>query len=212
MTENTGRRLPVYLVLDKSASMTGTPIEAVRQGIKALVHELKGDPMAYEIAHLAVIAFDNVVTQVSPLADLPGFREPALEASGGTALGAALDALNRSIQADVRRSSATQKGDYRPLVFLLTDGQPTDDWLPPAQRLKALGLTVVACAAGPAADVDLLRQITENVIELKDLEPGSLRVFFQYVSNSIRVASRSVLRSPEGAPLALPEPPSPYAA
>lgn len=39
-----GRRLPVYLVLDTSGSMSGEPIEAVRVGMKALVAELKGDP------------------------------------------------------------------------------------------------------------------------------------------------------------------------
>ncbi|MBQ4310052.1 MAG: VWA domain-containing protein, partial [Oscillospiraceae bacterium] len=51
------RRLPVYLLLDTSGSMTGDPIEAVRQGVKALVSELRGDPQALETAYLSVITF-----------------------------------------------------------------------------------------------------------------------------------------------------------
>src|SRR3954453_19327240 len=98
MANNTTRILPIYLVLDVSASMAGAPIESVRQGVKAVVHELRGDPMAYEIAHLAVITFDSIATQVSPLADLTGFHEPRLQASGSTALGAALDLLIRHIE------------------------------------------------------------------------------------------------------------------
>ena len=44
------RRLPVYLLLDCSGSMSGEPIESVRQVIKMLVNELKGDPQALETA------------------------------------------------------------------------------------------------------------------------------------------------------------------
>ena len=53
------RRLPVYLLLDCSGSMMGEPIEAVRQGVKALLSELKGDPQALETAYLSVITFDG---------------------------------------------------------------------------------------------------------------------------------------------------------
>src|SRR4028119_2286837 len=53
------RRLPVYLVLDCSGSMTGEPMEAVRQGMKTLLGELKSDPQALETVYLSVITFDS---------------------------------------------------------------------------------------------------------------------------------------------------------
>ena len=53
------RRLPVYLVLDCSGSMTGEPIEACRQGLKALLADLRSDPQALETAYLSVITFST---------------------------------------------------------------------------------------------------------------------------------------------------------
>ena len=87
------RRLPVYLLLDCSGSMMGEPIEAVRQGVKALLSELKGDPQALETAYLSVITFDSTARQTTPLTELLLFKEPQLNASGATALGEALEIL-----------------------------------------------------------------------------------------------------------------------
>lgn len=81
------RRLPVYLLLDCSGSMSGEPIEAVKQGIKALLTELKGDPQALETACLSVITFNSTARQISPLTELMLFKEPELTAGGATALG-----------------------------------------------------------------------------------------------------------------------------
>src|SRR5271157_971523 len=126
MSEFVGRRLPVYLVLDVSGSMTGEPIEAVRQGVKALLADLRGDPQALETAYLSVITFSNGAQQVCPLTELTTFTEPQLVASGSTALGEALKLLGQCVDREVRRSTPTQKGDWKPLIFLMTDGQPTD--------------------------------------------------------------------------------------
>ena len=120
------RRLPVYLLLDCSGSMMGEPIEAVRQGIKALLSELRGNPQALETAYLSVITFDSSARQVTPLTELMSFTEPQINASGATAMGGALRVLMECADKEVRKGSEEQKGDYRPLVFILTDGCPTD--------------------------------------------------------------------------------------
>ena len=64
------RRLPVYLLLDCSGSMTGEPIEAVKTGLQVLVSALRQDPQAIESAYLSVITFDSSARQVVPMTDM----------------------------------------------------------------------------------------------------------------------------------------------
>ena len=203
------RRLPVYLLLDCSGSMMGEPIEAVRQGVKALLSELKGDPQALETAYLSVITFDSSARQVIPLTELMQFQEPELKASGATALGGALNVLMECVNSEVRKSSETQKGDWRPLVFILTDGAPTDveAFGQAAQALKGMkAANIVACAAGSRADTTYLRQITDNVLMMNTLSAGDMARFFAWVSGSIKMSSKSLDARP-GAAIELPPPP-----
>jgi len=72
--DDTIRRLPVYLLLDCSGSMSGEPIEAVRQGIDHLLSELRGDPNALETVWLSVITFSSVARQAVPLTELLAAR------------------------------------------------------------------------------------------------------------------------------------------
>lgn len=205
--ENFSRRLPVYLVLDCSGSMSGEPIEAVKQGIKALLSELRSDPQALETAYLSVITFDSTARQVTPLTELMLFKEPKLKASGTTALGEALRMLTDCIRQEVRKSTGQQKGDWKPLVFLLTDGVPTDSWEQAAKDLKSTKpANIIACAAGADADTSVLKKITDCVIMMNSLSPGDLSRFFAWVSGSIKMSSKSVDSKP-GAPIELPPPP-----
>lgn len=203
------RRLPVYLLLDCSGSMMGEPIEAVRQGVKALISELRGDPQALETAYLSVITFDSHARQISPLTELMMFKEPELNAGGATALGDALNVLIDCVENEVRKSTDTQKGDWRPLVFILTDGSPTDieTFNQASQKIKNLKVAnIITCAAGSNANTTYLKQITENVLMMNTLSAGDMAQFFAWVSGSIKMSSKSVDAAP-GAPIDLPPPP-----
>lgn len=203
------RRLPVYLLLDCSGSMMGEPIEAVKQGVKALLSELRGDPQALETAYLSVITFDSSARQITPLTELMQFKEPELKASGATALGGALEVLIDCVNNEVRKSTDTQKGDWRPLVFILTDGSPTDieTFRNASQNLKALkAANIIACAAGSNANTTYLKQITQNVLMMNTLSAGDMAQFFAWVSGSIKMSSKSVNAKP-GEAIELPPPP-----
>lgn len=187
------RKLPVYLVLDTSGSMMGEAIEAVKNGIQILVSALRQDPYALETAHLSVITFDSTARQAVPLSELTTFNIPDLQASGSTALGAALALLAERADSEVTKTTADTKGDWKPMVFLMTDGGPTDDWRKGLEKFKRgkFGV-VVACAAGHAADSTCLKEITENVVTLDTADTASLRAFFKWVSASISTGSQKV--------------------
>ena len=187
------RRLPVYLLIDTSGSMSGEPIEAAKNGVQVLVSTLRQDPYALETAFLSVITFDSTAKQVSPLTELATFQPPNLVATGTTALGDALKLLAQKIGSEVITTTAEVKGDWKPLIFIMTDGEPTDDWKKGADALQKVkkGI-IVACAAGPSANTSILKQITNIVVQLDTTDSATIKAFFKWVSASISTGSQKV--------------------
>ena len=187
------RRLPVYLLLDTSGSMMGEPIEAVKNGVQTMVSALRQDPYALETAFLSIITFNSSASQPVPLTELTSFQTPSIDASGTTSLGAALSLLAQRAEVEVKKTTAEQKGDWKPIVFIMTDGMPTDDWqrgLSDFQKQR-WGM-VVACAAGQAVDTTILKQITEVVVQLDTADSSSFKAFFKWVSASISTSSAKI--------------------
>lgn len=207
------RRLPVYLLLDTSGSMTGEPIEQVKNGMQMLVSSLRQNPHALEVAYLSVITFDTKATEVVPLTELTAFQVPQITAKGGTSLGAALTLVADSAKANVVKTTAEKKGDWRPLVFIMTDGQPTDDpadWQRALARFKQEKWGVVVGCAVNNADVNVLKEIAgeERVVKLDTADSGSMAAFFQWVSASVSVSSQLVDKGATGpGDDAMPPPP-----
>lgn len=187
------RRLPVYLLLDTSGSMFGEPIEAVKNGVQVLVSTLRQDPYALETAYLSIITFDSTAQQVVPLTELSTFQQPNIEANGCTALGEALALLAAKVDVEVTKTTAEVKGDWKPLVFIMTDGEPTDDLNKGLVEFKKrkFGM-VVACAAGQGANTDTLKKITECVVQLDTADSATIKSFFKWVSASVSAGSMKV--------------------
>jgi len=187
------RRLPVYLVLDCSGSMSGEPIQQVKNGVQMLVSALRQDPQALETAFLSVITFDSSAHEAVPLTDLPSFQAPNIAASGTTAMGEALSLVANCAKRDVKKASATQKADWRPMVFLMTDGTPTDDFQKGLARFKQEKWGAVVACGVDSADVSLLQQIAgEAVVTLSTADAKALEAFFKWVTASISTSSKSV--------------------
>ncbi len=188
------RRLPVYLLLDISGSMSGEPIEAVKNGVQMMHSALRKDPYALESAYISIITFESTVKQLVPLTEVAQFVPPTVSAGGGTSLGAALKEVVNCANREVAKSTPDAKGDWKPLVFIMTDGAPTDNVEPGIQAFQAYkwGI-VVACAAGQHADESLLQRIAgENVVKLDTADTNSIAAFFKWVSSSIATSSKKI--------------------
>jgi uncharacterized protein YegL len=209
--ENYSRRLPVYLLLDTSESMAGPAIEAVTQGVRTLIGELTTNPLALETAYMSVITFSREAKQVIPLTELTRFQPPPLRVRPGTALGAALRLLAQCLSTEVIKTTETTKGDYKPLVFLLTDGQPTDDWEQAADSLKAPGArktaNIYAIGCGPDVDSEVLYRITDTVLLMPHLTAEAIRKFFVWLSASVQAVSTKIETSASTGAINLPAPP-----
>lgn len=173
--------------------MYGEPIEAVKNGVQVLVSTLRSDPYALETAYLSVITFNSTAQQVEPLTELSAFQQPSLNASGCTALGEALTLLSQCADREVTKTTPEVKGDWKPLVFIMTDGEPTDDLNKGIEEFnKRKWGVVVACAAGQGANTDTLKKITECVVQLDTTDSATIKSFFKWVSASISTSSMKV--------------------
>ncbi len=200
--DNPDPRCPVVLLLDTSASMVGEPIRALNAGIRLFRDELLADPLAAKRVEVAIVSFGPVTTDVD-FAAATEFDPPDLSPGGdtpmGRAIGVALDLLNR------RKNSYRANGVpyYRPWVFLVTDGAPTDDWRAAAERVHAeeAAKRVAFFAVGVGtADLATLARITPR--EPIPLEGLRFQELFRWLSTSLSAVSRSQ----PGAEVALPPP------
>lgn len=189
------RRLPIFFLLDVSESMVGKPLAQLEEGVGRIVASLRKDPTALETVYISVIAFAGKAEVIAPLIDLVSFYPPRLPIGGGTCLGKGLEVLMREIDYRVVRQSEAQRGDWEPLVFLLTDGKPTD--VPGAaiarwQAQFARRASIVAVTLGRYADAATLKQLTPRVLAYEGSDDADFRQFVDWISDSVSTRSEQI--------------------
>lgn len=197
------------MLIDTSGSMKGEPIESVKVGIESMIATLRQDPYALETVNISIITFDKDIKVLLPLTPLEDFQLPDIKTpdSGPTHTGAALEMLCRQVEQEVTLSTLERKGDWMPLLFIMTDGAPSDimvyNKIIPVVKKKKFA-SIIACAAGMKAKIDPLKQLTDQVYSLDTMDSSSFKKFFKWVSDLIEIGNKSIGATDE---LVLPSPP-----
>jgi uncharacterized protein YegL len=199
----------VYLLVDTSGSMRGEPIQSVNVGLESLVTALRRDPYALETVYISVISFDRDARVVVPLTALDELQLPTIATpeSGPTHLGKALQLLCERVDKEIIRTTAEQKGDWLPFLFVMTDGSPSDTALFNSQVKEIrsrMFAQIIGCAAGHRAQRKFLEEFCTMVVSLDTMDSVSFASFFKWVSRAVSVGNRSL-----GSVVEIPLPPSP---
>lgn len=192
--DNPEPRVPCALILDISGSMHGARIDELNAGVAVCKSELLADPLAAKRVELAVITFGGVVNVASDFTTVDEFQPQPFAAAGETPLGAAVEKAIDLVHA--RKQTYKQNGVayYRPWIFLITDGAPTDRWDDAARRIQdgerqnAFAFYAVAVEG---ADVSVLAKLSTRTEPLK-LKGLAFRNLFQWLSSSLTNVSKSV--------------------
>ncbi len=197
-------RCPCVLLLDVSGSMRGQPLEELNAGLTIFKDELAADTLAMKRVEVSIVTFGPVSVE-TPFTSAATFYPPTLQAQGDTPIGAAITQalqLVRDRKQDYRSNGISY---YRPWVFLITDGSPTDSWHAAAEAIRegeASKQFAFFAIGVKGADMNTLRKIsTRTPLSLEGLK---FRELFSWLSSSLRSVSRSTpgtevtLETPKG--------------
>ncbi|MCM1984581.1 vWA domain-containing protein [Lyngbya confervoides] len=195
--ENPENRCPVVLLVDTSSSMSGQPIQALNEGLRAFKEAVMKDEQASLRVDVAIVSF-GPVELVQDFVTIDQFDPPALTAMGLTPMGEAIDYALDLLEG--RKETYRQNGIqyYRPWVFLITDGAPNPDspWQAAAHKIQdaeAQRKLSFFAVGVQGADMGTLQRITPAERPPLMLNGLDFRAMFLWLSDSmVRVSSSTV--------------------
>ena len=202
---NAEQRLACVLLLDTSTSMANGRIDRLNEGVATLLAALEEDELASKRVDLAIVTFANEVVLVQDFSNPDQWEAPRFEANGVTNMGEAIVQVLDRIESRKQEYRDNGIAYYRPWLFLLTDGQPTDSTELATQRLqtaqKQKQVKVFPVGVGDEVDLDSLAKIAGTPpVRLNESKWNEM---FEWLSQSVTAVSHS---QDTGEQVALPPP------
>ena len=186
-------RCACVLLLDVSGSMHGAPINALNEGLRAFAADLQKDALARQRVEVAIVTFGHDGVHVEQEFVTAGdFVPSTLKSGGGTPMGAAIDKAIDLVGDRKQQYKTNGITYYRPWIFMITDGEPTDEWRAAAERVKeseAANALAFFAVGVDKANFDVLESIAVRPpLKLRGL---SFVELFVWLSQSQRQVSSS---------------------
>ncbi len=198
LVDNTEQRTPLVLVLDCSGSMAGAPMDQLNEGLRILERELKDDAIASKRVRLLLIKYGSMdLAEVEgDWTDAMDFSAPQLFASGTTPTGQAVELALSRLEEEKQNFKAAGIAYTRPWMFIMSDGQPTDDYRGVAEHCRQAELAnkvaVFPLAVGEGARTDVLGEFSsKGAAAVKKLDGLKFQELFLWLSASMKVVSQA---------------------
>ena len=195
LIENAEPRIACVLLLDTSTSME-EEMPALNEGLQSLLSAIRQDELASKRVELAVIEFNSEARIIQEFTTVENLESiDPLFADGLTSMGTAIIQGVDLIEKRKTRYKTNGIPYYRPWLFIMTDGMPTDtDKVDQASELLRIslqnkGLTVFPIGIGNGVDYESLKRITH--VSPKKLGEDKWQELFNWVSASLSVVSSS---------------------
>jgi uncharacterized protein YegL len=197
LATNPEHRCPSILLLDISGSMQGEPIRQLQEGVTVYRDCLLSDNLAQKRVEVAIVTFGGNVEVIQSFATAVSFTAPTLTARGNTPMGEAVVTALRLLEDRKLQYKAAGIQYYRPWVFLVTDGGPTDanstHWSDAKEMItqgEAGKRFSFFCVGVEGADMERLNELNSarQALKLTGLE---FKKMFQWLSSSQQSVSKS---------------------
>ena len=182
------------LLLDTSGSMEGGPINSLNKAINDFMEQTSMDDLAQKRLDIAIIEFNDYARVVQEFTPLLQMKPVSLTAGGVTSMGEGINLAIDKVKERNRFYAEMGTPCFKPWIFMITDGAPTDDIALARQRIleeeqKGSNGKLKFWALGvPGYREDVLISLTKRCIELSDT---SFKGIFDWLSESMVAISVS---------------------
>jgi uncharacterized protein YegL len=187
-------------------------IAAINTGLPELHATIAADPLVSDKCRIGLISFSESAEVLLPIARLSDVANmPGVQGRSVTSYGSAFSLLGSTIAADIAMLKAQGCRVYRPVVFFISDGAPTDDWRPAYEALMTNNPQAphIIAFGVEGADPDVLSRVGTMAcyVSQQGVSPGTaLKEIMRSLTNTI-VGTASTATQQAAPQIVLPPPP-----